>query len=136
MRILFDTNVLIDAAVETREHYDTANRLLASAERGAIGGLVAPASITTCWYVSTSTYGVDPRPLFGYLSTALDLARMNWPALSEALEAPTEADFEDEYIAAAGAQAGAEVVATRNTDDFRGGPLTAYHPEEVIEALR
>jgi len=135
MRILFDTNILIDAAVETREHYDTANRLLASAERGAIDGLVVPASITTCWYVSTSTYGVDPHPLFRYLSIALDLARMNWPALSEALEAPVEADFEDEYIAAAGAQAGAEVVVTRNTDDFRGGPLKAYHPEEVIEAL-
>jgi predicted nucleic acid-binding protein len=135
MRILFDTNILIDAAVEPREHHDTANRLLASAERGAMGGLVAPASITTCWYVSTSTYGVDPRPLFEYLSTVLDLARMGWPALSEALEAPAEADFEDEYIAAAGAQAGAEVVVTRNAVDFRDGPLTAYRPEEVIEAL-
>lgn len=135
MRVLFDTNILIDAAVDTREHYDKANRLLGHTERGAIDGLAAPASVTTCWYVSPATYGVDPRPLFEYLSTVLDLARMGWPALSEALEAPSEADFEDEYIAAAGAQAGAEVVVTRNAGDFRDGPLTAYHPNEVLEAL-
>jgi len=135
MRVLFDTNILIDAAVDSREHYDKANRLLGHAERGAIDGLMAPASVTTCWYVSMATYGVDPRPLFEYLSAVVVLVRMGWPALSEALEAPVEADFEDEYIAAAGAQAGAEIVVTRNVDDFRGGPLSAYHPKEVLEAL-
>lgn len=38
-------------------------------------------------------------------------------------------------IAAAEVQAGAEIVVTRNPDDFRDGPLTAYHPEEVLEIL-
>jgi hypothetical protein len=60
---------------------------------------------------------------------------MGWSALSDALDAPDDADFEDEYIAAAGAQAGAEIVATRK-DDFRDGPLTAYQPEEVLDVLR
>jgi len=60
---------------------------------------------------------------------------MVWSALSQALEAPTEADFEDEHIAGAGAQAGAEIVVTRNPDDFRDGPLTAYPPAEVLDAL-
>ncbi len=135
MRILFDTNILLDAAVQSRAHHDTANRLLVHAERGKIDGLTTASSITTCWYVSTATYGVDPRPLFEYLSTVFDLARMGWPALSQALDAPEDADFEDEYIAAAGVQAGAEIVVTRNAVDFREGPLTPYHPEEVLEAL-
>jgi predicted nucleic acid-binding protein len=135
MRLLFDTNILIDAAVQSRAHYEVANQLLVHAERGDIDGIVTPTSITTCWYVSTATYGVDPRPLFEYLSTVVDLARMGWSALSDALEAPNDADFEDEYIAAAGAQAGAKGVVTRNPDDFRDGPLTAYPPTEVLDAL-
>lgn len=135
MRILFDTNILLDAAVQSRPHHDAANRLLVHAEQGKIDGLTTPTSITTCWYVSTATYGVDPRPLFEYLSTVFDLARMGWASLSQALNAPVEADFEDEYIAAAGAQAGAEILVTRDPEDFRDGPLTAYHPEEVLEAL-
>lgn len=135
MRLLFDTNILIDAAVQSRAHHDTANQLLVHAERGDIDGIMTPSSITTCWYVSTATYGVDPRPLFEYLSTVVGLARMGWSALSDALDAPDDADFEDEYIAAAGAQAGAKGVVTRNPDDFRDGPLTAYRPAEVLDAL-
>ena len=136
MRILFDTNILIDAAVQSRDYHDAANRLLVHAEQGALDGRTTPTAITTCWYVSTATYGVDPRPLFEYLSTVFDLARMGWSALtSGALKAPEDADFEDEYIAAVGAQAGADVVVTRNPEDFRGGPLTAYFPEEVLDAL-
>jgi len=135
MRLLFDTNVLIDAAVQSRTHHDTATQLLVHAERGNIDGIVTPSSITTCWYISTATYGVDPRPLFSYLSTVVDLARMGWAALSDALDAPDTADFEDEYIAAVGALAGAEAVVTRNLADFRGGPLTAYSPTEVLDAL-
>ena len=135
MRILFDTNILIDAAVQSRGHHDMANRLLIRAERGDIDGLTTPTAIATCWYVSTTTYGVDPRPLFEYLSATMGLAQMGWPALTDALTAPEDADFEDEYIAAAGAQAGANAVVTRNPDDFQGGPLTPHSPEEVLGAL-
>ncbi|PSR01449.1 MAG: PIN domain nuclease [Bacteroidetes bacterium SW_8_64_56] len=135
MRILFDANVLIDAAVQSRTHHDAANQLLVHAERGTLDGLTTPTAIATCWYVSTATYGVDPRPLFEYLSATLGLAQMGWPALTDALKAPNDADFEDEYIAAAGAQAGAKVVVTRNANDFRDGPLTAHSPEEVLDAL-
>jgi predicted nucleic acid-binding protein len=69
MRILFDTNILIDAAVQSRDYHGAANRLLVHAEQGALDGRTTPTAITTCWYVSTATYGVDPRPLFEYLST-------------------------------------------------------------------
>lgn len=103
MRILFDTNVLIDAAVQSRDHHDAANRLLVRAEQGDLNGLTTPTAIATCWYVSTATYGVDPRPLFEYLSAILDLAQMGWPALTDALKAPDDADFEDEYSGRRGA---------------------------------
>jgi len=104
-------------------------------EQGTLDGLTTPTAIATCWHVSTAMYGVDPRPLFEYLSEPIGLAQMGWPALTDALKAPNDADFEDEYIAAAGAQAGAEVVVTRNPGDFRDGPLTPYSPEEVLDAL-
>ena len=68
--------------------------------------------------VATATYGVNPRPLFESLSATLGPARVGWLALVDALEAPDDADFEDEYIAAAGAQAGAEVVVTQTPEDF------------------
>lgn len=60
---------------------------------------------------------------------------MTRAALRAALGAPDEADFEDLYLAAAGAQAGAECVVTRNESDFAPSDLTAYHPGELVAML-
>ena len=45
MTTLFDTNILIDAAVSTRRYHGAAVRLVAAAERGEIDGLFAPTSV-------------------------------------------------------------------------------------------
>ena len=44
-------------------------------------------------------------------------------------------DFEDAYLAAAGAAAGASVVATRNEADFENTSLTPYHPLDLVQMI-
>lgn len=135
MRVLFDTNVVIDAAVPIRTSHEVALRLMSEVDRGRISGLVAPTSLATCWYVATSHHEVDPRPLFETLESIFDFALMNRAALREALDAPQEVDFEDIYLAAAGKEAGAEIVVTRNEEDFAGGSLTPYSPETLTSMI-
>ncbi len=136
MRVLFDTNIIIDGAVPERPYHEEALQLLSYADRGQITGLVAPVSFSTCWYVAMTHHDVDPRPLFETVETAFELAPMNRAALREALQAGSEADFEDAYLAGAGAEAGADIVATRNDQDFAGGPLTPYRPEALLRMLQ
>ena len=135
MRVLFDTNVVIDAAVPARTSHQIALRLLSEVDRGRISGLVAPTSLATCWYVATTHHEVDPRPLFETLEAVFDFALMNRSALRVALEAGHETDFEDVYLAAAGKEAGAEIVVTRNEEDFAEGPLTPYGPATLISMI-
>ena len=135
MTILFDTNVLIDAAVSTRAYHGAAVRLVAAAESGEIDGLFAPTSVATCWYVAYEREQTDPRPLFDLLADVMRLAPMGRPALRAALQATATDDFEDAYLAAAGAAAGASVVATRNESDFERTSLTPYHPLDLVEML-
>ena len=135
MRILFDTNVIIDAAVPSRDYHAMALELIAHVDRGAVSGLIAPTSITTCWYVATVRHGVDPRPLFETVEELFELALMTRAAFRRALGAPDGGDFEDAYLAAAGAEAGAELVVTRNEHDFAGGPLRPYHPQQLAAML-
>jgi len=136
VRVLFDTNVIIDAAVPARANHDIALGLLSEVDWGRISGLVAPTSMATCWYVATAHHEVDPRPLFETVESIFDFALMNRAALREALEADPEADFEDAYLAAAGKEAGAEIVVTRNESDFTGGPLTPYGPETLQSMIK
>jgi len=135
MRVLFDTNVIIDAAVPERAHHRVALQLFSRVDRGQITGLVAATSIATCWYVATVHHKVDPRPLFKLLEEMFAFAPMTRTSLRVALEAPDGADFEDLYLAAAGAEAGAGCVVTRNEADFTHSRLNAYHPEELAAML-
>jgi len=136
MRVLFDTNVIIDAAVPERAHHRVALQLFSRVDQGQITGLVTATSIATCWYVATVHHKVDPRPLFTVLEEIFSFAPMTRTALRAALEGPDSADFEDLYQAAAGAEAGAGCVVTRNEADFTHSRLTAYHPGELTAMLR
>jgi len=127
MRVLFDTNIIIDGAVPERLYHEEALQLLSYTDRGQITGLVAPASFFTCWQVATTHHDLDPRPLFETVETAFELAPMNRAALREAPQAGSESDFEDAYLAGAGAEAGADIFVTRNEQDFAEGPLAPYH---------
>ena len=135
MTTLFDTNVLIDAAVSTRRYHGAAVRLVAAAERGEVDGLFAPTSVATCWYVAHEREQTDPRPLFDLLADVMRVAPMGRPALRTALQAAKTDDFEDAYLAAAGAAAGASVVATRNEADFEDTSLTPYHPLDLVQMI-
>lgn len=135
MTVLFDTNILIDAAVSARTYHGIAVRLVAAAERGELDGLVAPTSIATCWYVSHDREQTDPRPLFELLADVMRIVPMGRSALRTALQNPGTDDFEDGYLAAAGAAAGAAAVVTRNESDFGSTALTPYHPLDLVEML-
>ena len=136
MRVLFDTNVIIDGAVPERSYHEEALRLLSHADRGRIGGLVAPISFATCWHVATAHHDVDPRPLFRAAETTCELAPTSRAALRRALEAEEVVDFEDIYLAEAGSEAGAEAILTRNEQDFAEGPLTPHRPETFLSMLQ
>jgi predicted nucleic acid-binding protein len=135
MRVLFDTNVVLDAAVPERTYHEIALALLSHADRGRIAGLVAPVSIATCWYVATAHHGVDPRPLFRTLEAIFGVIPMRHAALRKALDAEADADFEDAYLAAAGTDAGADFVVTRNERDFGPTGLTPRHPRDLLQML-
>ena len=108
---------------------------MAAAERGEIDGLFAPTSVATCWYVAHEREQTDPRPLFDLLADVMRVAPMGRPALRTALQATGTDDFEDAYLAAAGAAAGASVVATRNEADFENTSLTPYHPLDLVQMI-
>lgn len=132
--VLFDTNVLIDAAVPTREYHGAAVRLLAAAEQGDLDGLYAPTSIATCWYVSHEREDTDPRGLFRLLADVMEAAPMGQSVLLTALQNPETGDFEDAYLAAAGAAAGASIVTTRNEADFVDTALP-HHPLDLLREI-
>ena len=135
MRILFDTNVLVDAAVRERPYHREAVRLVNLVEQDRLGSALAPLPLGTLWYLGKNVYDTDPRPLIQDFSSLMDFAPMGRSVLDRALDYGSDTDFEDMYLAEAGLSAGAEGIVTRNESDFAPTQLTAYHPTELAQML-
>lgn len=135
MRILFDTNILLDATVSDRPPHRDALVLLNEVEQERLSGVLAPLSLGTLWYLGDEIYGTDPRPLIRDLSQLMDLSPMGRSVLSRALDHDEDTDFEDMYLAASGLAAGATGIVTRNAEDFAPTDLTAFHPAELVQML-
>ena len=132
MKVLFDTNVILDAVAKDRPYHRVAIRLFDYVLDGSISAFVAPTSLTTTWYLAVEHHSTDPRPFFRAYQFRLQLALMTEEALQAALAAPFDSDFEDEYVAASGEIAGAEAVVTRNEKDFQRSTLEVYHPNDLV----
>ena len=132
MKALFDTNILLDVALDRP-------RLAASSRAALTWGFEHPGKACLAWHsVATLAYfivkhgGRDRvRPLIGELVARLDIAGGSDRELLRAIELPLP-DFEDAMIAALAESAEATHIVTRNTADFRRSPVKAVTPEDFV----
>ncbi len=135
MRILFDTNIVLDVLLKREPFAATAVRLFAAVEKGAITGLIAATTITTIFYLAEKKVGAaQARQEIGRLLTLFMVAPVDRMVLEQALQG-SFADYEDAVLHAAAQQSGAVGIATRNASDFRGATLPIFSPPELLATV-
>ncbi len=132
MKILLDTNIVLDVALDRPR--------LAAASRGALTWAVEhPGKACLAWHsVATLAYFLARqngrervRPLIGELVARLDIAGGSDRELLRAIELPLP-DVEDAMIAALAESGGVNHIVTRNVADFRKSPVKAVTPEDFL----
>ena len=131
MRVLFDTNVVLDVVLD-REHFrDVAAALVSRVEQGNLVGVLGATTLTTIYYLSAKQFG---RPMAH--STVRDLlslfqiAAVDLSILAKAIDSAFP-DFEDAVLYEAGVAAEVDAVVTRDPDDFRGSRIPVFSPQEL-----
>lgn len=120
MKVLFDTNVVVDLLANREPFVHDARALFAAVERGVIDGCLCGTTVTTVHYLLAKQVGhAAARLLVGKLLTLFEVIPVNRATLQNALERPLS-DFEDAVMLEAAVQAGAHFLVTRNGRDFRG----------------
>ncbi|MGH8612978.1 MAG: PIN domain-containing protein [Gammaproteobacteria bacterium] len=136
MRILFDTNVILDILLDRQPYSEDAAALLSYAERGDISGYAAATTITTLYYLCARAGGsVKAKRQVASILALIEIAPVNRSVIESAL-ASRMRDFEDAVLAAAGALVRVEAIATRNKQDFRLGRVATSTPRELLELLQ
>ena len=59
MRVLFDTNVVLDLLLARQPHVETAAALVARVERGELTGCLCATTVTTIFYLASKAVGAE-----------------------------------------------------------------------------
>lgn len=141
MRVLVDTNVVLDVLQGRPAFVNDATLIFDLVERGSITGLLCATTITTlaCLAGNTragKTVGKQAAAKqIRQLLVLFEVAPVTRAVLDAALASKTS-DFEDAVLAEAALQAGAQAIITRNLRDFAHSPVRAYTPVQWLAMHR
>jgi predicted nucleic acid-binding protein len=135
VRVLLDTNVVLDALLDREPWAEAALALFDRVESGGLAGFLGATTVTTTHYIARRNVGKDKaREKVGDLLTLFEVAPVSRSVLEGALSLDFD-DFEDAALHEAGRLAGAEAIATRDPSDFSSSSLRVYDPDTLIAAL-
>ena len=136
MKVLFDTNVILDVLLDREPFVYDSLYLLSKVEQSEITGFVCATTITTIHYLASKTLGADQalRHINSLLSLFV-IAPVNRIVIENAINSKFN-DFEDAVLHAAAQHAGAKYIVTRNSIDFKKSQLSVFEPPELVNALK
>jgi predicted nucleic acid-binding protein len=135
LKILFDTNIVLDLLMDRLPYSDAAVELFSKVEDGTIIGYLCGTTITTVFYLAAKTIGAArAREEIRKLLTLFEVAPVNRHVLESALVLDFN-DFEDAVIHEAACHSGADVIVTRNQKDFKKSGISVYSSEEMAKIL-
>ena len=135
MKVLLDTNVILDLLLDREPFSAAASLLLAKAERGEIAGFACATTITTIYYLAAKMLGAKiASSHVQSLLSLLSVAPVNKLVLENAVASKFR-DFEDAVLHEAALLAGVQHIVTRNAADFKNSLIPIHEPEEFLHAF-
>jgi predicted nucleic acid-binding protein len=126
MKVLIDTDVLLDVALNRAPHVEASAKLLRWAEKNRTS-YIAWHSIANCAYLLKE----DHRTFLNLLLSFVTVASVGDREARAALDYPMK-DLEDALQAAAALACGATYVITRNLNDYKKSPIKALSPKQFF----
>jgi predicted nucleic acid-binding protein len=134
MILVLDTNIVVDV-LSGRDGGEASLSVIKLCEIGAAKGFITTTTVTDVVYI-LRTYikdGSIPDSVEKMLSI-LDLAEVSKEDIKNAFHHEM-ADYEDAVLALCAKRYKADYIVTRNLADFKGSPVEALSPEELLRSI-
>jgi len=131
MRMLLDTDVLLDFALARNPHFEASFRLLEWAS-------LHPGQCAVAWHTLANLHYLTKGKSQEFIKDLLEFVVVPSTGTKEMQHALDLefSDLEDAMQTAAAFLFKAQLIVTRNTRDFRRSPIKTVSPEEVLPLLR
>ena len=135
MRLMIDTNIILDVLLEREPFYEDSKRILSLCESGKIYGFISASTASDIFYlVRKALHSTDEayKALGNILNIVKILTVTNEDVNSAfAQHAP---DFEDCLLATCAKTNKCDGIVTRNKKDFLSFGIAVLSPEEVLHS--
>jgi len=136
LRVIVDTNVVLDVLLERKPFVNAAVDVFCLAEESRIEAFLCATTITTLDYLLNQSLPTSKaRNALRKLISLFEIATVNRSVIERALDSKIM-DFEDAVLDEAGQMAGVYSIVTRNTKDFTGSTLKVFDPNEFLAHLK
>ena len=135
MKVLVDTNVILDVLLDRQPFSEDATRILALVEESKIEGFLCATTVTTVDYLlGRALTAMKARSALRRLLDIFEVAPVNRPVLEQALRSEIS-DFEDAVLEQSGRLVAVDAIVTRNIKDFGKSTVTVLDPVELLSAV-
>ena len=135
MKVLIDTNILLDLILEREPFVEATTLLFKEIEQGQVQGYIAATSITNIFYIIRKAQGREiALQAISRILQVLEVCAVNRQTIELALNENLK-DFEDGIQVACATLAGLDAVVTRDKSDFVVAKLPVFSAEELAAQL-
>lgn len=135
MKILIDTNVILDVLCDRKEFVDDSSKIFKLCEVKQLSGYISALSIPNIVYIMRKELDTETtRQVIEKLSLVFDIADLKGDDLKKAAALDFN-DFEDAVQSQQAARIKADYIVTRNIRDYKNSRVTAVNPAELLDRI-
>lgn len=135
MRVLLDTNVILDLFLNRQGFAGDAAALWVANERGQIEALISAITPVNVFYFTRKVSGLEnARQAVSKLIISLQISRVDAQVIQAAENLPLK-DYEDAVQVASAIAANLDAIVTRDLSDYKNSPLPVYSPSDFLALL-
>ena len=134
MKVLIDTNVLIDYALTRQPYADAAEKIIIMCKDKKIDGCIAAHSVMNFFFIVRKEMTIDERKDFlKYLSSFIEIVSIDSFKVANALNNNSFTDFEDCLQFECAKSFSADYIITRNIKDYSASTVTPILPDDFLD---
>ena len=135
MKVLVDTNVVLNILLNRVPFYDSSAYVEVLAEAKIITGYISASAITDIFFIAKGTLGKkSTKEALKNLLSVFKPATVTDNHIYQALNLDWK-DFEDSVQYVVGEGFSADYIITRNIDDYSSGSIPVVTPEQFIKVV-
>jgi predicted nucleic acid-binding protein len=135
MRVLFDTDLVLDLVLDREPFADAAAAVFTLHENGRIRGYISGITMVNVFYLTRKSKGISgARKAVEELLATLSVCPLDQLVLENAHRL-TFTDYEDAVQHACATASGLDAIVTRNLADYKNATLPVFSPADFLNQL-